>query len=89
MRVLSKRVALFCLLLTLWSALAFATHHHSTAIEAAKCTVCLAAHSSSPQTSSTSTQEILVTVSTFRQRPVCAKQRLGVFALSVRPPPNV
>jgi len=38
MRLHSRRVALVCLLLTLSSALAFAAHHHSNAIEAAKCT---------------------------------------------------
>jgi hypothetical protein len=89
MRLLSKRVALLCLLLTCWSALAFVAHHHSNATDAAKCTVCLAAHSASPKPSSASTQETLFTVFTIRQHPVCAKQGLVVFALSVRPPPSV
>src|SRR5437868_3271135 len=34
-----------CLLLTFWSALAFAAHHHSNGAESATCTFCVAAHS--------------------------------------------
>ena len=48
MRSISKRIAWLSLLLTLWSALAFAVHHHSTQDESATCQVCVAAHSASP-----------------------------------------
>jgi hypothetical protein len=89
MRLFSKRIALLCLMLTLWSALAFVAHHHSSATEAAKCTVCLAAHSASPKSSSQSPKVTFVSVSTFRPQAVSAKQSLVVFALSVRPPPSV
>jgi len=89
MRVFSKRIALLCLMLTLWSALAFVAHHHSSATDAAKCTVCLAAHSASPKSSSQSPKVTFVSISTLRQQPVSAKQSLVVFALSVRPPPSV
>jgi hypothetical protein len=53
MRSISKKVALLCLLLTIWSAAALAAHHHSNATDAAKCTVCVAAHSASPKAVST------------------------------------
>lgn len=43
-------MAVVCLLLTLWSAVAFAAHHHSDRTEAAKCTVCMAAHSAAAKT---------------------------------------
>jgi hypothetical protein len=90
MRLHSRRVALLCLLLTLWSALAFAAHHHSNAIEAAKCTVCIAAYSASPQVPSTLPKVTFVSVSTLRPEPaVSAKQHLIAFALCVRPPPAV
>lgn len=89
MRSFSKKVAVLCLLLTLWSAVAFAAHHHSSAAEAAKCTVCIAAHSASPKATSAVLKATFVAVSTFRAEPVSAKQRLIAFALRVRPPPSV
>jgi hypothetical protein len=89
MRSISKKVAFFCLMLTFWSALAFATHHHSSSIEAAKCTVCIAAHSASPKADSAPRVATFVVVSTFRAKPVSAKKRFIAFALSVRPPPSV
>ena len=84
-----KYAAVMCLLLTLWSAIAFAAHQHSNATEAAKCTVCIAAHSASPKAPSTLLKATFVAVSTFQAEPVAAKQRLVGFALCVRPPPIV
>jgi hypothetical protein len=89
MRSITKRIACLCLLLTLWSAIAFAVHQHSNATEAAKCTVCIAAHSASPKVSSALLKVRFVAVSTFRAEPVASKQRLIAFALCVRPPPSV
>ena len=89
MRSISKRIAMLCLLLTFWSVIAFAVHQHSSAAEAAKCTVCIAAHSASPKAPSTLLKATFVAVSTFRAEPVAAKQRLVGFALCVRPPPGV
>ena len=89
MRSMSKRIALLCLLLAFWSAIAFATHQHSSAAEAAKCTVCIAAHSASPKAPSTLLKATFVAVSTFLAEPLSAKQRLITFALCVRPPPSV
>jgi hypothetical protein len=88
-RSISKRIAMLCLLLTFWSVIAFAVHQHSSAAEAAKCTVCIAAHSASPKAPSTLLKATFVAVSTFRAEPVAAKQRLVGFALCVRPPPSV
>ena len=85
----SKKVAVLCLLLTFWSALAFAAHQHSSATEAANCAVCIAAHSASPQATFTLLSATFVAVSAFRAEPVSAKQRLIAFALSVRPPPAI
>jgi hypothetical protein len=85
----SKRIALLCLLLTLCSAVAMVTHHHSSANDAAKCTVGVAAHSASPQATSVLANQKFVRASLSRSEPVSAKQRLVAFALSVRPPPAV
>jgi len=89
MRFFAKNVAWLCLLLTLWSTFAFAAHHHSSATEAARCTVCVAVHSASPKVNSAPLNAKFVPVATLRLEPVSAKQRLTAFALSVRPPPSV
>jgi hypothetical protein len=89
MRSISKTVAFVCIVLTFWSAIAFITHQHSSTTEAAKCTVCVAAHSASPKVRSAPLNTRFVPVATLRLEPVSAKQRLIAFALSVRPPPSV
>jgi hypothetical protein len=87
MRSFVKAIGLLCLLLTVSSAWALTSHDHSNPIDAAKCTVCVAAHSASPQTILTVRPVRFVAVSTLQAKPVAAKQRLLSFALSVRPPP--
>ena len=89
MRSISKRIALLTLLLTFWSALAFAVHHHSSQDESATCRVCVAAHSASPTTAAPTPKPIFCRVVQFRPRPTAAKQYLIAFALYVRPPPTV
>jgi len=90
MRSISKRIACLCVLLTFWSAVAFATHQHSNATESANCTVCIAAHSAFPKTTATLPRVMSVTVSTFRPQAISARQqRLIAFALFVRPPPSL
>lgn len=89
MRLIVKYGAVVCLLLTFWSAIAFAAHHHSNGTESAKCTVCVAAHSASPKASVNSVRATFTPVSMLRAEPVCTTHRLVAFALSVRPPPAV
>jgi outer membrane lipoprotein-sorting protein len=89
MRPISKRIACLCLLLTFWSAMAFAAHQHSASADSATCTVCIAAHSASPKPTTTLPKVTFVSVSVFRPEPLATKQRLVVFALCVRPPPCV
>jgi hypothetical protein len=89
MRSISKRIALLTLLLTFWSALAFAVHHHSSQDESATCQVCVAAHSASPTTAAPTPKPVFSRVVQLRPRPTAAKQYLIAFALYVRPPPAV
>jgi hypothetical protein len=89
MRSISKRIAWLGLLLTLWSALAFAIHHHSNADESASCQVCIAAHSSTPVVASPTPKPVFRRAVAFQLQTAAAKQRLIAFALSVRPPPVV
>lgn len=89
MRSVVKCVALACLLLTLWSAVALVTHHHADGTDSATCTVCLAAHSTAPRPATNLAKTTFIAVSTFRAEPGFAIEALVVFALSVRPPPVV
>jgi hypothetical protein len=88
-RSILKYVALTCLVLTFWSAVAFAAHHHSNPGESAKCTVCVAAQSTAPRATANLPKATFTPISTFRAAPVSAKDRFVVFALSVRPPPVI
>jgi hypothetical protein len=86
-RSISKRVAVLCLLLTILSALAFAAHHHSNNSESAKCSACVAAHSTVPRAAAPIHRAVFTPVFTLKPGPVPVKERFVAFALSVRPPP--
>jgi hypothetical protein len=89
MRQSSKKIAVFCLLLALWSVLAIVAHHHSSANEALTCRVCVAAHSAAPIAAAIAPTSTFVPIAAFRPEAVSAQHRLIAFALSVRPPPAV
>src|SRR5215467_12369238 len=85
-RSISKGVALLCLMLTFWSALAVAAHHHRNNTES-KCSVCVAAHSTAPTNAVCLLRATFSPVFTIQTEPVSIKQQFVAFALSVRPPP--
>jgi hypothetical protein len=89
MRSIVKHVALLCLLLMFWSAVAFVAHHHSKGADSAKCTVCVSAHTVAPKATAHVVKATFTTVSSLRTDPVSVKHLLVVFALSVRPPPAI
>jgi hypothetical protein len=89
MQSISKRIAWLSLLLTLWSALAFAVHHHSSQDESTACQVCVAAHSASPTSASPTPRPVFRRIVRYRLKATAAKQWLVAFALYVRPPPAV
>lgn len=85
---LSKRVAWLCVVLTLWSALAFAVHHHADGEDSAHCPICVAALTASPAQPALAPRVTMLAVSTVETAPdIAAKQRVAAFALTVRPPP--
>ena len=88
-RSIVKYLAVMCLLLTFWSAIAFAAHHHSNGTESAKCTVCVAAHSAAPKATAGLLKAKFTPISTLLPEPVFAAQSFVAFALSVRPPPAI
>jgi hypothetical protein len=85
---MKKPVALLVLLLTLWSAFAFAAHSHSTSLDAAKCQVCVAAQSAAPAISFLSRTPVSFAECRVVLKPLALRQRLLAFALAVRPPPQ-
>ncbi|HEY6339176.1 MAG TPA: hypothetical protein VIW68_11850 [Candidatus Sulfotelmatobacter sp.] len=80
--------AWLCLSLMLWTAGVETTHHHPSQTEAASCSICLAAHNSSPTVSSTHVRPVFATVGMLQEDAVIAKARLEVFELGSRGPPN-
>ena len=89
-----KRVAGLCLVLILWSAVAFAVHHHADGDESAQCSaqcsVCLAALTAAPAQLAIPPQTTLLAVASVETpSESAAKQRLATFALAVRPPPEL
>jgi hypothetical protein len=89
MRLIAKRVALFCLLLTLWSAYAIGTHHHSSSADAVKCTVCVSANSASPVAASKLPSATFALLGVLVLEQHSPKQSYLVFALAIRPPPEI
>ena len=90
MRSVIKRMAWLCLLATLLSAYAFATHQHSNSLDESQCTICVVAHSAFPVAPSNLPSVAVVLLPlVVPEGTFLAKQRLVLFALSVRPPPVV
>src|SRR5213079_74835 len=88
MRSNVKRLAVFCTLLMLWSAIAVVAHHHSTKSESVRCTVCVGAHSAAPRAISNRPSPSFVRVSVVHLASSSFSHRIISFALSVRPPPQ-
>jgi len=89
MRSFGKRITWLCILLTLWSAVAFAAHDHPNDSESLRCSVCVAAHSTVPSATVALLQVRFVVASSIQFEPLPAEQRVLPFALNVRPPPQV
>jgi hypothetical protein len=89
MRLLYKVTACLCLALTLWSAVALATHHHSSANESLTCRICIAANSSTPTVARAQRAPTFIRISMVLARPDSAPRQVLAFAVSNRPPPAV
>jgi hypothetical protein len=87
MRSLYRWSAWLCLSMMLWTAAAESTHNHPSQTEAASCSICVAAHSTSPTVSSTHVRPVFSTVGVLREEAVIAQARLDVFELGTRGPP--
>jgi hypothetical protein len=86
-RSILKHIAVLCLLLTIWTAVAVVVHHHASGTETARCTVCVAAHSAAPKSTTSVLRATFVPLLAIKADTASVRQRLIAFALSVRPPP--
>jgi hypothetical protein len=87
MRSVTKLAACLCLLLTLWSAVGVAVHHHSNDAESLTCPVCAVARTRAVTTIVSGPKPVYLCLSTVPLESIPSTYRLVVFALSVRPPP--
>lgn len=89
LRRIFQLVAIVCLLLTVTSSFAAVLHVHSTPAESLNCQVCVLAHSTAPAAIQTAARPTFFRVADILLPELRTRQRLIVFALSVRPPPLV
>jgi hypothetical protein len=73
----------------LWTAAAETTHNHPTKAEAASCSICVAAHTTTPTASCGHARPVFAAVGLLQEEEIIAKARLSVFELGIRGPPAV
>ncbi len=89
MRLASKWIASFCLLLTLWAAAAEPVHQHSSDINRGSCSLCVVAHSTAPTAVSHSSEPTFVPVGVFEADAVSSLTRLAANDVGIRSPPSL
>jgi len=87
MRTWVRWSAWLCLSLMLWTAAAESTHNHPGQTEAASCSICVVAHSTSPTVSSSHVRPVFATVGVLREEDVIAKARFDFSERGIRGPP--
>jgi hypothetical protein len=73
----------------LWTAVAESTHNHPNQTESASCSICVAAHSTTPTASFNQARPVFAMVGVLQEEEVIAKARLNLFELGIRGPPAV
>jgi hypothetical protein len=89
MRLARRWSVWLCLALMVWAAAAESTHNHPTATDAASCSICVAAHSTRPTSTSNHTAPVFAAVGLVQEKEVLFKARLDVFDLGIRGPPSI
>ena len=89
MRFTCRWLTWLCLSLMLWTAVVESTHNHASQTESASCSICVAAHTSTPTASCNHAQPVFEAVGLLQEEAVIAKARLSVFDLGIRGPPAV
>jgi len=73
----------------LWTAVAESTHNHPNKTESTSCSICVAAHSTTPTASASQVRPVFAAVGLWQEEEVIAQARLSVFELGIRGPPAV
>jgi len=87
MRPFLRWSAWLCLSLMLWTVAVESTHNHPTQTEASSCSICVAAHSTSPTFSCASATPVFTTIGLLREEDAVAKAHPDLFDLGIRGPP--
>ncbi|MGA8501975.1 MAG: hypothetical protein WB683_10525 [Candidatus Sulfotelmatobacter sp.] len=89
MRFSSRWLAWLCLSLMLWTAVAESTHNHPNQTDSNSCSICVAAHTTTPTPSCNHIRPVFATVGLLQEEDVIARAPLSVFELGIRGPPAV
>ncbi len=89
MRFTFRWLTWLCLSLMLWTAVVESTHNHPNKGEDASCSICVAAHTTTPAASCSHARPVFAAVGVLQEEEVIAKARLSVFELGIRGPPVV
>lgn len=79
--------AWLCLSLMFWTAAVESTHNHPSQTEAAACSICVVAHSTSPTANTSQARPVFATIGLLQEKPTLAKARLDVAEIGIRGPP--
>jgi hypothetical protein len=82
-------LAWLCLSLMLWTAVAESTHNHPNQTESSSCSICVAAHTTTPTPICDHARPVFAAVGLLKEEEVIAIARLSVFDLGIRGPPAV
>jgi hypothetical protein len=89
MRFSFRWLTWLCLSLMLWTAVVESTHNHPNQTESNSCSICVAAHATTPTPSCNHARPVFAAVGLLQEEEVVAKARLSVFELGIRGPPAV
>ena len=89
MRFTGRWLTWLCLSLMLWTAVAESTHNHPNQTESASCSICVAAHSTTPTVSCNHARPVFEAIGLLQEEDVLAKAQFNVCKLGIRGPPAV
>ena len=89
MRFTGRWLTWLCLSLMLWTAVVESTHNHPNQTESASCSICVAAHSTTPATSCNHAQPVFEAIGLLQEEEIVVKAQFDVCDLGIRGPPAV
>jgi hypothetical protein len=89
MRFTGRWLTWLCLSLMFWTAVVEPTHNHPNQTGAASCSICVAAHTTTPAVSFNHARPVFEAIGLLQEEAVIAKARLSISDLGIRGPPAV